>query len=345
MLTVYSEDHVLQDGKVELVDGQLLPCFEMPRRAFLIRDRVREVGLGRSCRRETFERGPLERVHAPDFVEFLATAWERWTATAAPTTRCPGPGRPAHLRQVRPERIDGQMGFYSFDAGTPITAGTWRAAAVQREVALTGGQAAWPRAPRRRCSRCAARRATTPRPTSMAATASSTTPPSPRSTCVDGGAERVAILDVDYHHGNGTQAIFYDRPDVLFVSLHGDPREEYPFFLGWADESGDGAGRGLQRQLSRCPGAPASTRWAEALEDACGKIAAYAPDVLLVSLGVDTYEDDPISKFKLRSQDFTTYGARLARLDLPTLFVMEGGYAVEQIGINAVNVLQGFEGD
>ena len=86
-------------------------------------------------------------------------------------------------------------------------------------------------------------------------------------------------------------------------------------------------------------------RWAEALEDACGKIAAYAPDVLLVSLGVDTYEHDPISKFKLRSQDFTTYGARLARLDLPTLFVMEGGYAVEQIGINTVNVLQGFEGD
>lgn len=343
MLTVYSEDHKLQDGKVELVDGQLLPCFEMPRRAWLIRDRVREVGLGPIVPPETFARGPIERVHAPDFVEFLATAWKHWTASGRSYDALPWTWPTRHLRQVRPERIDGQMGFYSFDAGTPITAGTWRAALSSAQVALTaarllaqGGHAAVFALCRPPGHHAAADLYGGYCFLNNAAIAAQF--------LIDGGAERVAILDVDYHHGNGTQAIFYDRPDVLFLSLHGDPRQEFPFFLGCDGETGEGAGLGFNVNYP-LPWGTGFARWAEALEDACGKIAAYAPDVLLVSLGVDTYEHDPISKFKLRSQDFTTYGARLARLDLPTLFVMEGGYAVEQIGINTVNVLQGFEGD
>ena len=104
---------------------------------------------------------------------------------------------------------------------------------------------------------------------------------------------------------------------------------------------GAGEGFNVNYPLPWGTGFPA---WSEALEDACRRVADYAPDVLLVSLGVDTFKGDPISKFRLESDDFTTYGARIARLGLPTLFVMEGGYAVEQIGVNAVNVLQGFEG-
>ena len=107
MLTIYSDDHALQDGQAELVDGKLVPCFEMPRRAFLIRDRVREVGLGEIRRRIRSAAGRSSECTAPDFVEFLATAWERWTATGAPTTRCPGRGPTRHIRQIRPERIDG----------------------------------------------------------------------------------------------------------------------------------------------------------------------------------------------------------------------------------------------
>jgi acetoin utilization deacetylase AcuC-like enzyme len=160
---------------------------------------------------------------------------------------------------------------------------------------------------------------------------------------LDHGAKRVSILDVDYHHGNGTQEIFYSRADVQVVNLHADPMQEYPYFLGHADESGAGAGEGFNINYPMRWGTDWET-WNQSLEDGCSKLREYAPDVVLVSLGVDTYEKDPISKFKLRTEDFPKIGARIAKLGLPTLFVMEGGYAVADIGVNAVGVLTGFEG-
>ena len=159
----------------------------------------------------------------------------------------------------------------------------------------------------------------------------------------DQGAKRVSILDVDYHHGNGTQQIFYARGDVQVLNLHGDPMTEYPFFLGHADETGEGEGKGFNVNYPM-PFGTAWDRWSAALEDACRKLVAYRPDVVVVSLGVDTFEKDPISKFKLKTEDYPKIGARIAALGLPTLFVMEGGYAVEEIGVNAVGVLTGFEG-
>ena len=158
---------------------------------------------------------------------------------------------------------------------------------------------------------------------------------------IDGGAARVAILDVDFHHGNGTQDIFYNRNDVLFLSLHGEPENAFPHFLGYADETGIGPGDGFNFNYPLPPGTPYH-QWHTALTEAFNEIRRYSPDALVVSLGVDTFEHDPISFFKLGSSDFTHYGAEIAQLDLPTLFVMEGGYAVEQIGINTLNVLDGF---
>ena len=155
------------------------------------------------------------------------------------------------------------------------------------------------------------------------------------------GAKRVAILDVDFHHGNGTQDIFYNRDDVMFLSLHGAPADAFPHFLGYADETGNGAGEGYNFNYPMPPGTPYAV-WSDALNQACQQIEKYSPDALVISLGVDTFEKDPISFFKLKSDDFTRYGEVLAKLGLPTLFVMEGGYAVEEIGINTVNVLDGF---
>ncbi|MCY1176091.1 Acetylpolyamine amidohydrolase 1 [compost metagenome] len=147
---------------------------------------------------------------------------------------------------------------------------------------------------------------------------------------------------MDYHHGNGTQEIFYQRSDVFFASIHGDPQAEFPFFLGYADEQGEGEGLGYNVNYPLPAGSDWAT-WSNALDQACERIAAYAPDVVVVSLGVDTFKDDPISQFKLDCPDYLKMGERIARLGKPTLFVMEGGYAVEEIGINAVNVLEGFE--
>ncbi len=342
MLTVYSEDHALQDGKAELIDGRLVPCFEMPRRAFLIRDRVREVGLGAIVPPEDLGRGPLERVHRVDFVAFLEGAWDAWTATGRSDDALPYSWVTRTFRETVPERIEGRLGRYSFDAGTPITAGTWRAATASAQVALTGARLIAGGEHRAAFALC--------RPPGHHAAADLyggycffNNAAVAAQFLVDGGAERVAILDVDYHHGNGTQAIFYDRPDVLFLSLHADPRQEFPYFLGHADETGAGAGEGCNVNYP-LPWGTGFAAWAEALEDALRRVAAFAPDVLLVSLGVDTFKDDPISRFKLESPDFGACGARIAALGLPTLFVMEGGYAVEQVGVNAVNVLTGFEG-
>ena len=159
---------------------------------------------------------------------------------------------------------------------------------------------------------------------------------------LDDGARRVGILDIDYHHGNGTQSIFYGRGDVLFASIHADPRTEYPFYLGHADETGEGAGLGCNMNLP-LPAGSTSPQWFAALETACIKLASYAPDALVVSLGVDTFAGDPLSHFSLQSADFLRIGERIAHLGLPTVFVLEGGYAVGEIGINVVNVLEGFE--
>jgi acetoin utilization deacetylase AcuC-like enzyme len=159
---------------------------------------------------------------------------------------------------------------------------------------------------------------------------------------IDNGARRVAVLDVDFHHGNGTQEIFYRRNDVLFCSLHGHPEDEYPYFSGYEDETGEGAGDGFNANFPLRPG----TAWAQyrpALAAALKRIDAYGADALVISLGVDTYENDPISSFKLKCEDYLRLGEMIAGAGRPTLFVMEGGYAVEEIGINTVNVLTGFE--
>ena len=149
------------------------------------------------------------------------------------------------------------------------------------------------------------------------------------------------MLDIDYHHGNGQQDIFYERDDVLFVSLHGHPDQEYPYFLGFADETGRGKGEGCNKNYPM----PWGTKWEayrEQLADAIKTVERFKPDVLVVSLGVDTFEKDPISRFKLTLDAYPEMGGMIAGLKRPTLWIMEGGYAVEEIGINAVNVLKGY---
>jgi len=159
---------------------------------------------------------------------------------------------------------------------------------------------------------------------------------------LDDGLQRVAILDIDYHHGNGTQSIFYQRKDVLFASIHADPRQDYPFYLGHADETGEGEGLGYNMNLPLPQGAT-TAQWFAALESACLKMSMFAPQALVVSLGVDGFNGDPRSRFGLSSADFLRIGERIGYLGLPTVFVFEGGSVVPELAINVVNVLEGFE--
>ncbi len=341
MLTIYSEVHHRHHATAELIDGKMVPPFEMPKRAEMVLSQIKTVELGDILPPESFSLEPILRVHDEGYVQFLQTAWDEWVLEHGAYDALPTNWVVRSMRSDRiPEVIDGKLGYYSFDAGTPITEGTWDAITTAAHVALTGqrriaqgDRAAFAlcRPPGHHAAKdffggyCYFNNA------AIAAQAFR-----------DGGADRVAVLDVDYHHGNGTQAIFYDRADVLFLSIHGHPAQEYPFFLGYDDETGIGAGAGFNHNYP--------LRWGSdwkiyqtALSDAIQRIQAYQPDALVVSLGVDTFEHDPISRFRLTLDDFPNIGRAIARLGIPTLFVMEGGYAVDDIGVNAVNVLLGFE--
>jgi acetoin utilization deacetylase AcuC-like enzyme len=342
MQTIHTDRHRLHHGQAELIDGMLKPCFEMPSRVDMILERVRAVGLGLVVPPARFGAEPLARVHTPGYLRFLENAWADWSALGRTHDALPLVWPVRDLRtDVEPEHIDGRMGFYSMDAGVPITAGTWEAVRASADVALTGAQAL------REGERAAFALCRPPGHHAAAGYMGGYCYLNNAAIAArwlrDAGAARVAVLDVDYHHGNGTQSIFYRDPDVLFASLHADPRVEYPYFAGFADERGEGAGLGFNHNYPL----PHGTAWpgyGAALEEACARIREHAPDTVVVSLGVDTFEQDPISAFRLVNDDYLRIGETIARLGRPTLFVMEGGYAVEDIGVNAVNVLVGFEG-
>jgi len=336
---VRSAKHRMHFPKGELYGGELVRPFECPERWDYVVERLNERGFTQFIEAGDCDIELVQRVHTPDFLEFMQTAWSQWNELGMKGDALPSviPARRMHADRC-PTHIDGKLGFYCMAIETAITSGTWEAA---RSAAA--------------CAIDAQRMVTTAEP--MFALCR---PPGHHAgsdlyggycflnnaaiACegfLRDGAKRVALLDVDFHHGNGSQDIFYQRDDVYYLSIHGQPQDAFPHFLGYDDEIGVGAGEGYNKNYPLPPNT-SFDMWNEALLDACRKIRQYSPDALVISLGVDTFKDDPISFFKLDSEDFTRYGCSIGKLGIPTLFVMEGGYAVSQIGINTVNVLDGF---
>ncbi|WP_216825432.1 histone deacetylase family protein [Kiloniella sp. EL199] len=326
---------------MEIFGGEIVPPFECPKRMDIILDRIKTVELGPIEPPIEYGMEPVEKIHDKAYLTFLETCWSEWekedfngeaVANCWPTRTMNAPHIPRH--------IEGKIGYYALASETTITKGTWEAALASKNVALTATDKVM-QGERAVFALC--------RPPGHHAAADQfggycflNNAAIAAQYARDNGAKKVAILDVDFHHGNGTQHIFYDRDDVFFLSLHGDPMDTFPYFLGHTDETGDKAGIGYTANYPMPPKSDYKI-WKQSLTDALDKIKAYSPDLLLVSLGVDTFEDDPISFFKLKSHNFTDYGALIADLELPTVFIMEGGYAVEKVGINTVNVLNGFE--
>jgi acetoin utilization deacetylase AcuC-like enzyme len=344
MKVFYNDKHLLHHGRHEMFRGELVPCFEVPARADYVLQELRSRKFGSIERAPEVGREILERIHAPRYLDFLAGAWNEWVALDPRNAERDAIPSYWPIRTFRsdvlPASFFARMGLFSFDAGSPITAGTWQAARHGAECAvgaaralLAGDRAAFAltRPPGHHAGHdffggyCFLNNA------AIAA-----------QVLRDGGMKKVAVLDLDYHHGNGTQAIFYERADVFFASVHGDPHTEYPYYLGYADERGNGEGAGCNLNLP-LPRGTGFARWREAMQQALQAVRAFGAEALVVSLGVDTFEGDPISGFGLRSADYLRAGEDLAACGLPTLFAFEGGYAVKEVGVNTVNVLEGFE--
>lgn len=346
MITFYNPHHAQHQGKLEMFRGALVPCFEVPARADYVLAELQRRRLGEIRAPQSFDVPALTTIHSARYLDFLAHAWDEWVALdPAHATRdaLPSVWPVRTLRSdVLPGNFAARLGLFSMDAGTPLTAGTWAAARAGADCALSAAQAV--------------------ADGDQAAFALSRPPGHHAGPDFFGGycflnnaalaaqhlrrqgVERVAVLDLDYHHGNGTQACFYDRPDVYFTSLHGDPHTEYPFYLGYADELGRGAGLGANRNFP-LPRGSVFAVWRETLAQALQGVKDFGAQALVVSLGLDTFAGDPISGFQLASADYLQVGADLARAGLPTVFVFEGGYAVAEIGVNAVHVLQAFQQD
>ncbi len=281
---------------------------------------------------------PLAAVHDSDYLAFLESAHADWAASGRVGDAIGYAFPVARRRKLDLGRIDARLGRYGMDTCTPIAAGTWTAAYWGAQTALTalgavvaGESAAFAlcRPPGHHCGAdytggyCYLNNA------AILAQAA-----------LDAG-RRPAILDVDYHHGNGTQDIFYDRDDVLFASIHADPKTDYPYFWGHADETGEGAGAGATLNLPL----PRGTTWGTyrpALAQALEWIRKGGADILICSFGADTFAGDPISHFAIETTDFAEMGRDIAALDLPTAIVMEGGYAVDALGNNVSSFLSGF---
>lgn len=347
MKFVVNTSHAAHAAHQEFFRGRLVPAFETPARAEGIALALREAGWfdgDLQLPLRDHGRAPLERVHTRAYLDFLEGAWADWLDSGGDVQAdaFPAVWPVRTLRHdVEPRNFVGRLGLYSMDAGTPLTAGSWAAANGGAQAALTGLDAV-------RAGERAAYVLTRPpghhagadffggycfvNHAAVAAQAA-----------LDAGARRVAILDVDYHHGNGTQAIFYARRDVFFASVHGDPMTEYPFYLGHADELGEGDGLGFNANYP-LPAGAGNEAWFAALDAALARLRGHDPEVLVVSLGVDTYVGDPISQFRLDRPEYTRLGQRLAGFGRPTLLLQEGGYAAAEIGWNVLAVLRGFDG-
>ena len=339
MKIVASQVHHLHAPSWELSVGKFLPAFEKPERVEIVLKSLEASQLGQVIGPSSFGEDTALAVHDVDYLAFLSTAYTacKELGVEGDPTACVWPrGR---MRADSSDSIVAKFGRYCFDGCVPITETTFDAVVASRDIALSAAELV--------CEGDRAAFALCRPPGHHAG------PNYAGGYCFlnnaaiaaqwlrDAGAKRVAILDIDYHHGNGTQEIFFDRSDVVFASIHGDPQFEYPFYAGHADEVGEGEGHGFNLNLP-LPAGTAYAQWSESLSKAIEFVGRSEPDYLVVSVGMDTFVDDPISSFCLQTEDYVMVGEQIEAIGLPTVFVFEGGYAVSALGDNVASLLRGF---
>ena len=284
--------------------------------------------------------GPIAAVHTPDYVTFLQTIYPRWARIEGASAEVIPNIHPDRRQASYPRSAVGQAGFHMADTACPIGPDSWasiywsaNSAASAAATVLDGAPAAYAlsRPPGHHAFADLAGGFCFVNNSAVAAQ------------MLRRKYDRVAIVDVDLHHGNGTQGIFYERPDVLTVSVHADPARFYPFFWGHAHETGDGAGRGYNLNLP-LPRGSADADFLAALDRGLEQVRAFAPGALVVALGLDAFEGDPFGGLAVSTPGFAEIARRLAGLGLPAVLVQEGGYLCDALGENLTSFLGGFEG-
>ncbi|MES0203565.1 histone deacetylase family protein [Mesorhizobium australicum] len=339
MKAFYAQEQKRHNPKAFLSSGAAQPNPEKPERVERLLGGAKSAG----C---TIERprdhglGPLSAVHTPEYLDFLEHIFERWQRIEGASAEVIPNIHPIARNGSYPASAVGQAGYHMADTACPISGETWQSALWSAWSAVEAAETVTAGAP--------------------AAYALCRPPGHHAFADVAGGfcfinnsavaaqvlrrqAARVAILDVDLHHGNGTQGIFYARPDVLTVSLHADPVRFYPFFWGHADERGEGPGLGYNFNLP-LPRKSADVAFLEALEVAFQRIRSFSPDALVVALGLDAFEGDPFGGLSVTTPGFSRIGEAIAGLGLPAVIVQEGGYLCDELGDNLTAFLTGFGG-
>jgi len=283
--------------------------------------------------------GPVEAIHTARYLEFLRTIHARWRTIEGASAEVIPNVHPASRSDSYPASAIGQAGFHQADTACPISGETWGAAywSAQCAIAAADAVAAGESAAYALC-----------RPPGHHAFAD-----------LAGGfcflnnaaiaaqrllqaGRRPAIVDVDVHHGNGTQGIFYARDDVLTVSVHADPDDFYPFFWGHTHENGDGAGQGANLNLP-LPRGTGDAAYLDTLGAALDRVDAFAADTIVVALGLDAHVGDPFQGLAVTTEGFARIGAAIAATGLPLVLVQEGGYLSETLGQNLTSFLNGVQ--
>ncbi len=352
MQVVYSPAHLAHDVTHETFLGQPVPANEVAERAEIIRSSLNADGGFEFTGPTEHGEAPITAVHDPGLIRFLEGAWAEATeerlnrsflvADTYPTFRMFEGMSPELVEsQPEPQSVAGRLGWWGLDTSNPIVEGTYGAARAAVDVALTtadlvlgGERAAYGlcRPPGHHAARSMAGGYCFFNNASIAAEA-----------IVRATGEHVAILDVDYHHGNGSQQIFWRRGDVLYVSIHADPAREYPFFLGYSHERGEGDGAGENLNLPQ-PAGLSDDGYLAAVDRALEAIVDRPGSVIVVSLGFDTFGLDPIGDFALTTPVYHEVGRRVAATGRRLVILQEGGYHRPALGDNAVAWLRGAEG-
>lgn len=345
MKVILSDVHEAHVAPFEIVGGREKPAVEHPGRVTAIRDALKKAGEHSFQAPEHHGDAPVVAVHDAALLHHLEDAWRAWAELGNKGPAMPDTFAMSGLieRPIEPPgTIEGRLGYFCFDMSTPILEGTYAAVREAADIALTGAREVL-RGEQDAYALC--------RP-----------PGHHVATSIYGGysylnnssiaarfmqretGSKVALLDVDYHHGNGTQEIFWNDPNVLTVSLHGDPDYEYPYFTGRVDETGGDRAVGSNFNIP-LPKGTTGERFLIEVERGLDAVAGFGAEMIVVPFGADTASEDPLGTFELHAKHYRSIGEMLRATGAQVLVVQEGGYDVAATAVAVTELLAGLDGD